>query len=108
MRVGDQRIFQAVIALLPRGEMKMVVKAVKARTKIGPQHQGHKMSLRAYEFVEVQEGYLYELARGYIVVSEVANYYHASQIDVIQNCLHAYRAERKGAISEFWKLAVPS
>ncbi|MBI3823847.1 MAG: hypothetical protein HY289_14355, partial [Planctomycetes bacterium] len=59
---------------MAKGDAKMVVKVVKPKTKIGPQHQGHKMSLRAFEFAEVQEGYLYELARGVIVVSEVANY----------------------------------
>ena len=30
----------------------------KTKSKIGPQHQGHKMSLRAFEFAEVaREGY---------------------------------------------------
>lgn len=76
----------------------MVVKVVKAKTKVGPQHQGHRMSLRAFEFAEVQEGYLYELARGYIVVSEVANYYHASQIDVLQEYLQTYKSGHRGTI----------
>lgn len=71
---------------------------VKAKTKIGPQHQGHKMSLRAFEFAEVEEGYHYELARGVIVVSEVANYFHASQIDVIQDHLRFYRVSNPGSI----------
>lgn len=65
---------------------------------IGPQHQGHKMSLRAFEFAEVEEGYLYELARGFIVVSEVANYFHGSQIDVLQQYLQVYRAGQQGLI----------
>src|SRR5438552_653699 len=71
---------------------------VKTKTKIGPQHQGHKMSLKAFEFAEVEEGYSYELARGVVVVSEVANYYHGSQIDVIQDYLRAYRLSHEGAI----------
>jgi Uma2 family endonuclease len=76
----------------------MVVKVVKAKTKIGPQHQGHKMSLRAFEFAEVEEGYLYELARGVIVVGEVANYYHLSQIDVLQEYLQTYKSGHRGII----------
>lgn len=76
----------------------MVVKVVKPKTKIGPQHQGHKMSLRAFEFAEVQDGYLYELARGVIVVSEVANYYHGGQIDLINMRIQAYRLDQPGMI----------
>ena len=71
---------------------------VKAKIRIGPQHQGHKMSLRAFEFAEVEEGYLYELARGFIVVSEVANYFHGSQIDVLQQYLQVYRHGHEGII----------
>ena len=76
----------------------MVVKVVKAKTKIGPRHQGHQMSLRAFEFAEVEEGYRYELARGVIVVSEVPRYYHAMQIDVVQDHLRAFKVSRPGLI----------
>jgi Uma2 family endonuclease len=72
--------------------------AVKMGTKIGPQHQGHKMSLRAFEFAEVEEGYLYELARGFIVVSEVPRYYHGMQVDVMQDHLRAYKVSHPGLI----------
>lgn len=90
----------------------MVVKALSATTKIGPQHQGHKMSLRAFEFVEVEGGFRYELARGYIVVSEVANYFHGSQVDVIQKYLQLYRAANESKIhrilgGDSCKLLVP-
>ena len=71
---------------------------MKPRTKIGPRHHGHKMSLKAFEFVETEEGYLVELARGYIVVGEVANYFHAMQIDVIMDYLRAYKISKRGAI----------
>ena len=56
------------------------------------------MSLRAFEFADVEEGYLVELARGYIVVSEVANYYHAMQIEFIRNLLGAYKLASPGII----------
>jgi hypothetical protein len=76
---------------------------VKAKIRIGPQHQGHKMSLRAFEFAEVEEGYLYELARGFIVVSEVANYFHGSQIDVIQDYLRVYRVGQPGTVHRIFE-----
>jgi len=43
------------------------------------------MSLKAFEFAPVEEGYRYELARGYIVVSEVPNFLHACVVVFIRN-----------------------
>jgi Uma2 family endonuclease len=71
---------------------------VKSKIKIGPQHQGRKMSLRAFEFVEVEETHLYELARGYVVVSEVARYYHALQVEVIRDYLRDYKRDHPNSI----------
>ena len=48
----------------------------KRKATIGPDDHGRKMSLKDFEFVETQEGYLYELSRGYITVSQVAKLYH--------------------------------
>jgi Uma2 family endonuclease len=59
----------------------------RTKTKIGPRHHGRKMSLTAFEFAKTEEGYLYELARGYIVVSEVADYKHSMQLVVIRQHL---------------------
>jgi Uma2 family endonuclease len=67
--------------------------------KIGPADQGRRMSLAEFEHAEVQEGYLYELGRGVIVVSDVPNPPHANQIDDIRLQLTAYRLKHKGAIS---------
>lgn len=63
----------------------------RTKTKLGPDQHGRKMSLKAFEFAATEPGYLVELARGYIVVSEVANYYHAMQITAILECLWAYK-----------------
>lgn len=71
---------------------------IKSKPKIGPQDQGRKMSLRAFEFVDVEEGYTCELARGYVVVSGVPSYSHGSQIDVIQDHLRAFKVARPGLI----------
>jgi hypothetical protein len=53
--------------------------------KIGPQDQGRRMSLADFEHAETQEGYLYELGRGVIVVSDVPKPSHAAQIATIRD-----------------------
>jgi Uma2 family endonuclease len=75
--------------------MKMI--PTKTRGKIGPRHHGRKMPLRAFEFAQVEDGYLYELARGYIVVSEVPNYYHALRTAFIRKRLEHYHFENPDA-----------
>src|SRR5262245_25071361 len=74
----------------------MIVANVKS--KIGPRHHGRRMSLREFEFAETEEGYIAELARGYVVVSEVANLFHALQIDVIMDYLRSYKVANPGSI----------
>ncbi len=56
------------------------------------------MSLKAFEFAQVDDGHLYELARGYIVVSEVANLPHALRIGLIRTHLGHYHVEHPDAI----------
>jgi hypothetical protein len=70
----------------------------RSKTKIGPYDHGRKMSLKAFEFAKVEDGWLAELARGYLVVSEVANYYHGMQILAIKEPLLIYRAMHPGSI----------
>jgi len=84
----------------------------RAKTKIGPSHHGRKMSLRAFEFAEVEKGCSAELARGYIIVSEVANYLHGLQIDFIMDCLRTYKVATPGVIHIIFegssKLVIPA
>jgi hypothetical protein len=40
-------------------------------TLIGPEDQGRRMSLAEFDHAEVRDGYLYELGRGVITVSDV-------------------------------------
>ena len=68
----------------------MILAKPTAKPILGPCQHGRKMSLKAFEFATVEEGYQYELARGYVVVSEVANYYHQMQIVAINSLLWAY------------------
>ena len=70
----------------------------KAKTKIGPRHHGRKMSLRNFEFAKTEEGWLYELARGYIVVSDVPNFPHMRQASFIRKHVDHYDVENPGQI----------
>ncbi|HWY86651.1 MAG TPA: Uma2 family endonuclease [Gemmataceae bacterium] len=72
----------------------------KTKPKIGPQLHGRKMSLKAFEFAQVEDGYLYELARGYIVVSEVPNFPHARRTALIRKHLDHYHVEHPDALYE--------
>lgn len=70
----------------------------KTATKVGPQDHGRRMSLVDFDHAEVQEGYLYELSRGVITVSDVPNLRHFAQINAIRRQIHAYDATHPGRI----------
>jgi Uma2 family endonuclease len=70
----------------------------KSKPMIGPHHHGRKMSLKSFEFAKVEDGHFYELARGYLVVSEVPSYFHSMQIIAINSLLWAYYASHQGSI----------
>ena len=70
----------------------------KTAAKIGPRHHGRKMSLKAFEFAQVEDGWLCELARGYVIASEVADYNHGMQIIANNRPLWAYDASHPGTI----------
>jgi len=74
--------------------------ATRRKVKIGPNDHGKKMSLKAFEFAEAEEGYHYELSRGYITVSDVANYIHIHALIVatIRDALSAYKFAHPGRI----------
>jgi len=59
--------------------------------KIGPRSHGKRMSLAAFEFARTEEGYLYELSRGFITVSEVANFFHACVVALVRDFLVAHK-----------------
>lgn len=71
----------------------------KTLIKIGPADHGRPMSLAEFEHAEVQEGYLYELSRGIITVSDVPNRLHMLILDAIKRQLYAYLLTRPGLTS---------
>ena len=70
----------------------------KTAIKIGPQDHGRHMSLEDFDLAKVQEGYLYELGRGVIVVSDVPGKCHLVQLITTRDQLDTYRAAHRGRI----------
>src|SRR5437016_8193649 len=64
--------------------------ATATAIKIVQADHGRKMSLAEFEHAEVQEGRLYELGRGVIVVSDVPGLRHMRQVRVIRDQLSSY------------------
>jgi Uma2 family endonuclease len=71
---------------------------ITKRKTIGPDDHGRRMSLKDYEFVETQEGYLYELSRGYITVSQIAKLYHGLIVVAVRNHLVMYQMAHPDSI----------
>lgn len=66
--------------------------------KIGPADHGRSMSLPDFEHAEVQEGHLYELGRGVIIVSDVPSPRHLMQLNALRRQLHGYDLQHPGRI----------
>jgi Uma2 family endonuclease len=66
--------------------------------KLGPTDHGRRMSLADFEHAEVQEGRLYELGRGVVIVSDVPGPRHLMQINALRRQLHAYDLQHPGRI----------
>lgn len=73
-------------------------KSAQKKPKIGLLDHGRRMSLKAFEFADVAEGCIAELARGYIVVGEVPNYFHAMQVAMIMKQLWLFDERTPGII----------
>ena len=64
----------------------------RAIVKVGPADHGKRMSLDDFDKAEVQEGYLYELSRGVVAVTDVPGRRHLAQVDAIRQQFYDYRA----------------
>jgi Uma2 family endonuclease len=67
--------------------------------KIGPHDHGRPMSLEEFEPAEVQDGFVYELGRGVIVVSDVPSAAHLVQVEALRDQLYAYKIAHQGTIT---------
>jgi hypothetical protein len=70
----------------------------KTAIKIGPADDGRRMSLDDFELADEQGGYIYELSRGIVTVSDVPNRLHLFLVAGIRNFLQAYMAIHAGRI----------
>lgn len=59
------------------------------KTKIGHADHGQKMILADFEFAETETGSADELGRGIIIVSEIANPWHALLLAAVRRQLTA-------------------
>jgi Uma2 family endonuclease len=60
--------------------------------RIGPSDHGRRMRLADFEHVDVEPGFLYELGRGRIVVSDVPGEIHFGQVHTLRVQLDVYCA----------------
>jgi Uma2 family endonuclease len=70
----------------------------KTLTKIGPEDQGRRMSLDEFDQAEGREGYLYELSRGVVTVTDVPAPRHLAQVSALKRQIHAYDLAHPGRI----------
>jgi Uma2 family endonuclease len=68
------------------------------RTRIGPADHGRKMTLEEFWDAEEQPGYLYELARGVLEVTQVPGDLHYQVVDNLHEAFSIYRREHPGLI----------
>jgi Uma2 family endonuclease len=69
------------------------------RPKIGPADHGKRVSFADFTEAEFEEGHLYELARGVVVVTEVPGPNHGRIVDRIEEMLIVYRLAHPGVIN---------
>src|SRR5436853_6281992 len=70
----------------------------KTKVRVGPLDHGRPMSLEEFDLAEVQPGYLYELSRGVITVTDVPGTLHFALLTAVRRQLAAYDLAHPGAI----------
>jgi Uma2 family endonuclease len=70
----------------------------KTMTKIGPVHNGRRMSLDDFDHAEVVEGHLYELSRGIITVTDIPGRRHMLVVSSVKDELNLYKASHPGRV----------
>ncbi len=71
------------------------------KLRIGPADDGRRMTLEDFHEADEQPGYLYELSRGLLEVTEVPGDDHGQILDNLHEALSKYRAEHPGLIQRF-------
>jgi Uma2 family endonuclease len=79
--------------------LKTLAKPRPKKIHVGPQDDGRRMSLDDFDKAIAQEGWLYELNKGVIEVSDVPPPNHAMQIQELRDQLVQYRLANAGTIA---------
>lgn len=74
-----------------------VAPKLKAR-RIGPDHDGRRMSLADFAEARAAPGHLYELERGIVAVTQIPDVQHELIVQEIRDALSAHKRERSGDI----------
>jgi Uma2 family endonuclease len=69
------------------------------RISVGPDHHGRAMAFRAFAEADFQEGWLYELARGVVVVTGVPGVHHGRIVGRCTALFVSYEIEHPGIIN---------
>jgi Uma2 family endonuclease len=76
-----------------------MLKALRKRARtIGPEDNGRRMTLDAFDRATGREGYVYELSKGVVEVTDVPHPDHAKQVQAIRNQITLYQEANPGAI----------
>src|SRR6266851_2602918 len=67
-------------------------------TAIGPKDHGRPMRLEEFDVADGQEGYLYELSRGVVAVSDIPDLRHLVQVTAARRQFSAYDLAHPGRI----------
>lgn len=73
-------------------------RAPREAVHVGPQDHGRRMRLADFDRAIGREGYLYELSRGIVIVSDVPNPQHFAQLEVIRDLFIAYKLTHPGQV----------
>lgn len=71
----------------------------RKQIQVGAEDNGRRMSLDQFDRAIGQEGYLYELNKGVIEVSDVPELKHGMKVQEVRDQLVAYRSAHPGAIN---------
>jgi Uma2 family endonuclease len=66
--------------------------------RIGPADNGRRMRLEEFDLAEGREGYVYELSRGVVTVTNVPGPRHFLQVNAIRKQLSSYEASHPAVI----------
>ena len=78
--------------------LKMLTKPRRKRIHVGPQDDGKRMSLADFDKAVPQEGYIYELGKGIIQVSDVPHPSHFAQVQGIRDQFIMHRLQYPDSI----------